>query len=148
MAATPDYELLKDAFAIIGGIPPEAVTLDWTRNKDGAALDNGTVYHPALWLSLHPAFQERGLTVSEKGKQLLYHGEAAPDGKYSEVLAQLFGLPVVEVVNLFVERGAHMGEEQKIHHTDKDIWLDRVRHYLTTHASPQSTPKAEETTAA
>jgi hypothetical protein len=144
MADTPDYELLKDAFAIIGGIPPDAVTLDWTKSKDGEALDKGALYHPARWLSLHPAFQKRGLTASENGKQLLYPGAAASGRSNSEVLAQLFGIPVSDAINLFVERGAHMGEGQKIHHTDKDIWLDRVRHYLTTHGALKQATRAEE----
>jgi hypothetical protein len=135
MADTPDYELLKDAFAIIAGIPPDAVTLDWTKNKDGASLEKGSVYHPARWLSLHPSFQERGLSASENGKQLRYNGVEGTEGVYSEALAKVFALPIQDVINLFVERGAHMGEEQKLHYTDKDIWLDRVRQYLSTHGA-------------
>lgn len=148
MADTPDYELLKDAFAIIAGIPPEAVTLDWTKNKDGESLDKGAVYHPARWLSLHPTFQERGLSAAENGRQLLFKGEAAPESLYSEPLARLFGLPVSDVIHLFVERGAHMGEEHKLGHTDKDIWLDRVRFYLTTHGAIKPSQAPRETTAA
>lgn len=148
MADTPDYELLKDAFAIIAGIPPDAVTLDWTKNKDGEALDKGSVYHPARWLSLHPAFQERGLTTSENGRQLIFKGVAAQDGLYSDALAQLFRLPVSDIINLFVERGARMGEEHKIGHTDKDIWLDRVRHYLTTHGAIKPSQASRQAAAA
>jgi len=133
MADTPDIELLKDAFAIIAGIPQDAVTLDWNRNKDGVALDKGSVYHPARWLSLHPAFQERGLTASANGKQLLYKGQAEPNSVYADALTRVFGMPVLDIVSLFAERGSHLGEELKPHYTDKDIWLDRVRHYLQTH---------------
>lgn len=146
MDEAPNYELLTDAFTIIGGIPPDAVTLDWFKNKDGEALDKGAVYHPARWLSLHPKFQEQGLTASENGKYLLFKGERAPGGVYSEALAQLFNIPVPEVINLFVERGAHMGEGHKVHHTDKDIWLDRVRQYLTSHGAIQ--PDSSRTEAA
>jgi len=147
MTDTPDLELLKDAFAIIAGIPADAVTLDWNRNKEGEALDKGSVHHPARWLSLHPGFQERGLSASANGKQLLYKGGAEPGGVYSEALAQVFGLPIRDIISLFAERGAHLGEELRPHYTDKDVWLDRVRHYLQTHPGKAESAPAEKMSA-
>jgi hypothetical protein len=132
MSDSPNYELLKDAYAIIGGIPQEAINLDWSRSKEGLSLTDGTVFHPARWLALHPSFQERGLSVSENGKQILYQGQTFAGGAYSESLAQLFGLSPGDVISLFAERGTRMGEAN-LEDTDKALWLRRVLSYLQSH---------------
>jgi hypothetical protein len=132
MSDTPNYGLLKKAFAIIDGIPAEAINLDWNRTKEGPSLTEGTVFHPARWLAIHPTFEEKGLTVSENGKQLLFNGQASHSGTYSEPLAQVFRLPVSDIVSLFAERGTRMGESSPSD-SDKDIWKRRVRNYLEIH---------------
>lgn len=132
MSDTPNYELLKDACAIIGGIPPAAISLDWNRSKEGLSLTEGTVFHPARWLALHPSFQELGLSVSENGKHILYQGQSFAGGAYSESLAQLFGLSAGDVVGLFAERGTRMGEAN-LNDSDKALWLRRVTSYLRSH---------------
>lgn len=134
MSDTPDYELLKDAYAIIDGIPYDAISLDWTRTKEGPSLTEGTVYHPARWLACHPGFQERGLSVSENGKHILFQGQSFAGGAYSESLAQLFGLSIGDVVSLFAERGTRMGEAN-LADSDKDIWQRRVLSYLEAHST-------------
>jgi hypothetical protein len=132
MSDTPDYELLKDAYAIISGIPPEAISLDWTRSKEGPSLTEATVFHPARWLALHPDFQARGLSMSENGKQVLYKGQTFAGGAYSESLAQLFGMSAGDVIGLFAERGGQMGEAN-LDDSDKSLWQRRVLSYLQAH---------------
>lgn len=132
MSDTPNYDLLKDAYAIIGGIPAEAITLDWNRSKEGTSLTDGTVFHPARWLTMHPSFQELGLSVSENGKYILYKGQSFAGGAYSESLAQVFGLSVGDVVGMFAERGTQMGESNR-DDTDKALLMRRMKSYLQTH---------------
>lgn len=133
MSDAPYYELLKDAYAIIDGIPADAISLDWTRTKEGPSLTDGTVYHPARWLACHPEFQERGLSVSENGKHILFQGQSFAGGAYSESLAHLFGLTIGDIVSLFAERGTRMGEAN-LADSDKSIWQRRVLNYLETHS--------------
>lgn len=134
MDPKPNYELLREAYDVISGIPSEAISLDWTRGKAGRALSDGSVHHPARWLAHHPTFSNRGLTVSDNGKNLLFEGEPGTSGAYSEPLAKLFGLPLLDIIGLFAERGARMGESLPTL-TDKDVWMQRVESYLATHAT-------------
>jgi hypothetical protein len=138
----PDYELLHTAYTVIGGIPPQAISLDWTRNKRGPSLSDGTVYHPACWLAQHPRFAELGLALSDNGKHLLFRGQAGSSGAYSEPLAQLFDLPLSDILGLFAERGARMGESLPTL-TDKDVWMQRVESYLAAHAPHRAREGAE-----
>jgi hypothetical protein len=132
MTKKSKYRLLREAYAIIAGIPDEAISLDWNRAKEGPSLTEGTVFHPARWLALHPSFKDKGLSLSDNGKQLLFKGQTSTSGTYSEPLAHVFGLPVSDIVGLFAERGTRMGESNPAD-SDKDIWQNRVRNYLATH---------------
>lgn len=76
METNPNYELLKQAYAIIDGIPETAIALGGIRTKEGATLAEGTVCSPEGWLALHPTFNEHGLTMSADGKELRFNGEA------------------------------------------------------------------------
>jgi hypothetical protein len=141
MADSPDYGLLKEAYAIVDGIPAEAITLDWNKTKEGPSLVEGTVFHPARWLAIHPDFQKLGLSMAENGKHLLFNGQSAAGGTYSDPLAQVFGLPVSDIVSMFAERGTRMGESIPTL-TDKDVWQNRVRSYLETHAGGRKRVKS------
>lgn len=129
MSDKPNYGLLKTAYALIDGVPDRAISLNWSRPKEGPELTTDTVFHPARWLALHPTFRVRGLTLSGNGKQLLFKGRATSNSVYSEALAQLFGIPVEDAVGLFAERGTRIGESSSAD-SDKDVWLNRVRNYL------------------
>jgi hypothetical protein len=60
----PNFELLRDAFAIIDGIPKRAFDLDMWRTK-GAGPSCGTIACAGGWLAMHPAMNERGLKPAE-----------------------------------------------------------------------------------
>jgi hypothetical protein len=128
---TPDYELLRDAHAIIDGIPDTAVAFGKPCTTRGPSLDNGTVCSPEGWLALHPQFIARGLTLAPDGTSLLFNGERmAPVA----AMGRVFGLPEDEAARLFGERSMFAGEETATHASDKQLWLRRVRHHIHSRA--------------
>lgn len=56
----PNFELLRDAFAILDGIPDSAIDL-WTWRQKGHEAACGTIACAAGWLAMHPSMNERGL---------------------------------------------------------------------------------------
>ncbi|MPQ56376.1 hypothetical protein [Duganella sp. FT27W] len=53
----PNFELLKDAYAIIYGIPAEVIDLDSIIKSRGDSLSCGTVACAFGWLGMHPKFK-------------------------------------------------------------------------------------------
>lgn len=132
MKTGPDFELLKDAYAIIDGIPETAIDLDRLQTAKGEALDKGTICSPAGWLAQHPKFMELGLSLSEDGKQLCLNGQPAQPGTESEILAQIFGLSPAEAQHLFGTRDTYsLGDDSGL--SDKRLWLREVREFLKQH---------------
>lgn len=132
METGPDFELLKDAYAIIDGIPETAIALDKLQSARGETLESGTICSPAGWLAQHPAFQERGLSLSEDGSQLLLNGEPADTTSPAPIMAQLFRLPEVDAERLFGDRNTYtLGDDSGL--SDKRLWLHEVREFLKEH---------------
>lgn len=123
MSTTPDYELLKDAHAIIDGIPDKAVSFGVPCAIRGPGLDDGTVCSPEGWLSLHPTFNALGLSMASDGRSLQFNGE--PMSAVS-AMAQVFRIPEEEAARLFGERSIFLGTQA----SDKELWLSRVRHHV------------------
>lgn len=134
----PNFTLLGDAYAIIGGIPAEKFDLNTiTRRQAGATLGCGTIGCALGWLGLHPDFK-RKLNMTGRpgehrwkvnGKEIRYFAEAA---------GELFGITVTEATNLFGYSGCGLYDsairrERKakgLTTRHKDLWLGRVRKFL------------------
>lgn len=129
---TPESrELLKDAFAIIDGIPDELIAFGPPRRLKGISLDNGTVCSPEGWLAQHPAFIERGLALSSDGMAVLFKGEGYFKLSQAYPMAQVFGIPLDEANRLFGILSDRSQSEGRVL-TDKEIWQQRMREYLGT----------------
>lgn len=127
METKPNYELLKQAYAIIDGIPETAIALGAIQTKEGATLAKGTVCSPEGWLALHPAFNDLGLTMSADGKELRFNGEASSSS--STAMAKVFGLPPAEAEQLFGDRRMFTaGDDSGL--SDKRLWQRSIREYL------------------
>lgn len=124
-----DFELLKDAYAIIDGIPETAIALGRLQTARGESLDRGTVCSPAGWLAQHPAFMQLGLSLSEDGTRLRLHDQWAEEGEEARIMAELFRLSPVEAAQLFGSRHTYtLGDDSGL--SDKRLWLREVREFL------------------
>jgi len=129
---TPDFELIKDAYAIIDGIPETAIDLDKLVSARGETLEHGTVCSPAGWLAQHPKFLERGLSLSDDDSRLQWAGEPAEDESPAAVLARVFRLQPRDAEHLFADRNTFtLGDDSGL--SDKRLWQREVREFLKHH---------------
>lgn len=127
-----DFELLKDAYAIIDGIPETAIALGRLQSARGASLDRGTVCSPAGWLAQHPAFMRLGLSLADDGTRLRFQDQSAEDGDEARIMAELFRLSPMEAAQLFGPRHTYtLGDDSGL--SDKRLWLREVRGFLKLH---------------
>jgi len=132
MDTAPNFELLKDAYAIIDGIPETAIDLDKLVSSRGESLEKGTVCSPAGWLAQHPQFIDLGLSLSEDDTQLLLDGEAPAEASPAEILAKVFSLALADAEHLFGDRNTYtLGDDSGL--SDKRLWLREMRDYLKQH---------------
>lgn len=137
METGPDYELLKDAYAIIDGIPENAISLEKLQSTRGETLGHGTICSPAGWLALHPRFNELGLSMSDDGERLMLNGNLVDDASPALVMTQLFGLPPSDAEHLFGKRDTYtLGDDSGL--SDKRLWQREVRDYLKSHGQLDS----------
>ncbi|OWW20562.1 hypothetical protein AYR66_14755 [Noviherbaspirillum denitrificans] len=130
MDTAPDFELIKDAYAIIDGIPETAIDLDQLVSARGETLEHGTVCSPAGWLAQHPAFNAAGLTLSDDDSRLQLSGEEPRDP--AAILAQVFRLQPMDARHLFADRMTYtLGDDSGL--SDKRLWLREVREFLKQH---------------
>ena len=128
----PDFELLKDAYAIIDGIPEAAIDLDHLCSAHGESLEHGTVCSPAGWLAQHPKFMDLGLSLSEDDKRLSLRGQEQEDEPPAQVMAAVFGLTPAEAAHLFADRQTYtLGDDTGL--SDKRLWQREVRAFLRRH---------------
>jgi hypothetical protein len=129
MEIRPDFELLKDAYAIIDGIPEPAIDLDRLQSAKGESLEQGTVCSPAGWLAQHPTFTALGLSLSEDGERLLFNGRPEEAGPTPEIMARIFKLDPLQATHLFGDRSTYtLGDDSGL--SDKRLWLREVRDFL------------------
>ncbi len=141
METGPDFKLLKDAYAIIDGIPETSIDLDMLESVRGESLENGTIRSPAGWLADHPAFAALGLSISDDGKRLLLHGESGDKPSVALTMAQVFRLPPADAQHLFGDRNTYtLGDDSGL--SDKRLWQRDLRDYLRAHG--QLDPDVEE----
>jgi hypothetical protein len=127
-------ELLREAFAIIDGIPDEAIRFGLPRTIKGPALDQGTVCSPEGWLAQYPLFMQRGLKLTEDGTAILFRGEGSGSTSTAMPMAHAFGMPLDEAMRLFGLRDAFTANPDDPM-TDKQLWQQRVREVLgATHS--------------
>jgi hypothetical protein len=132
MDTAPNFELIKDAYAIIDGIPETAIDLDCLVSTRGETLEQGTVCSPAGWLAQHPKFLQLGLTLSDDDSQLQLTGEPPVDESTSAILAKVFGLEPGDAEHLFADRKTYtLGDDSGL--SDKRLWQREVREFLKQH---------------
>ena len=132
MNTAPDYELIKDAYAIIDGIPETAIDLEKLVSVRGETLEHGTICSPAGWLAQHPKFAALGLSLSDGDSRLQLAGEPPVDESPAAVLAQVFNLPPGDAEHLFGDRDTFtLGDDSGL--SDKRLWLREVREFLKQH---------------
>lgn len=127
----PNYELLKQAYAIIDGIPEKAFDLELVIKKGGnkRELKCGTIACAAGWLSLHPTFmKENGLEAVRKRKNgfsyVTWKNKTDQIWDYTIAMAEFFNLSFEKTNNLFCPSN----ESDVI--SDKQVWKTRVEKYL------------------
>ena len=143
-------ELLREAYAIIAGIPEEKIRMNTILSHRGEVRDVrpkacGSIGCAIGWLSMHPGFQEKTGLVARltperaKSHKLLFqnlslHGLYVD---YNEAAVEVFGLSKKAAYGLFnpVGDGGYLGDQvedglREFGHSDKDIFLSRVRKYL------------------
>jgi hypothetical protein len=121
------YELLRQAYAIIDGIPDDRFNL---------VRSCGTIACAGGWLCMHPTFIALGLRA-------MFGSNGAPEfvdeqtGDYTVAFAALgkaLGLTFEQAFQLFTCRGdAYFDRHNDIYSlSDKQLWQARVRHFLNT----------------
>jgi hypothetical protein len=123
----PNYELLKDAYAIIGGIPEEKVNLERIIASKGRSLECGTVACAFGWLSMHPQFK-RKLKYAGSVSGFVVNG--ASYANYRTAAAALFDITSDNARNIFGPRGYSDYDAKRDHRSDRDLFLHRVRRFL------------------
>jgi hypothetical protein len=129
MPEVPDFELLRQAYAIIDAIPETAISFGVPQRKHGATPAGGMVCSPEGWLALHPAFNQRGLSISAEGDALCMNGEPVTDISPGFVVGWVVGLSANEAGQLFGERDVFTGGDDS-GSSDKSLWLMRMHEYL------------------
>lgn len=136
------YELLRQAYAIIDGIPDDRFNLgSWqfdptTYGPDGEVHSCGMLACAGGWLCMHPTFNALGLHA-------MYGCGGAPESGNEgatgyavgfSALGNTLGLTFEQAYQLFTCRGdASFDMHNDIHGlTDKQLWQARVRHFLNT----------------
>jgi len=132
MDTAPDFELIKDAYAIIDGIPETAIDLDELVSVRGETLEHGTMCSPAGWLAQHPKFMALGLSLSDDDTRLQLAGEPPADESPADILARVFRLAPGEARHLFADRSTYtLGDDSGL--SDKRLWQREVRDFLKQH---------------
>lgn len=125
----PNYDLLKDAYAVIDGIPYQNIELEdfYTLNfKKGPSCN--TIACAGGWLSFRPEFQKLGLAPSKDKPYPEFKGDFA-----LLALTKFFRITLDETYNLFSSRcigNFKYDYFQTNSMNDKQLFLHRVRCFL------------------
>jgi len=133
----PNRGRLKDAYALIDGIPDAQVTLERWCDEDGDIETTvNTLACVQVWLIRHPDFQVPGFQLAQsnqdaatyvaRDKDLAENFESCAADEY---LRQLLGFDWRELNDLFGPRGTSQFDiDESI--SDKQAWQRRVREFL------------------
>ncbi|CAG9229289.1 hypothetical protein [Burkholderia vietnamiensis] len=133
----PNFELLRDAFAIIDGIPEHVFDLEAWTVQGGSRLSCGTIACAGGWLARHPKFVDLGLDINNDGDVCLRTNEGESSfGALSKVFS-LYG----EEEDIFMtrRRGYRDGElslDMLAKMTDKQLWKRRVLRLFQEYSEP------------
>lgn len=123
-------KLLRQAYAIIDGIPDNRINLDVICRgpEKGNAGHCGTIACAAGWLAMHPKFIKRGMYIDEDGQLDLKDGLHWYD--WDDILSIVFDCSVSTANKLF----GPTWYDEDTGKTEKQIWQKRVRKYLKKHS--------------
>lgn len=115
---TETYPLLREAYAVIDGIPKDQFSLrTWSNGKKPSC---GMIGCGGGWLASYPPFIEQGLRM--RGGQPYYKGKYA-----FAALAEFFGITYADADLIFT---AHSTRSR---FSDKEVWKMRVKRFLESH---------------
>lgn len=137
METDADYELLKQAYAIIDGIPENLIAFGPACTHAGPSLADGTICSPEGWLAMHPAFQQLGLNFDAEANEVRYNDE--PGESPAIIMSRVFRLPLTEAEQLFGGRTAFTGGDDS-GLSDKRLWQRRICEYLQAKGELDETP--------
>ncbi|NTX18022.1 hypothetical protein [Burkholderia cepacia] len=140
----PNFELLRDAFAILDGIPEHVFNLDAWTVQQGESLSCGTIACAGGWLARHPKFAELGLGISRGGDVCLRTD--ANESSFG-ALSKIFSLRGDED-EIFMPSGAGYSDrelsfEVRQAMTDKQLWKRRVLRLFQEYDEPFDPKVAE-----
>lgn len=118
----PNYTIMREAYAIIGGIPEHAFDLSSVVSRTGESLECGTIACAAGWLAMHPTFKARGIRLV---KECVEYKNVRCYTAYTEAMAAVFKIDGAEADYLFGSRTEPPGWG-----TDKEVWLKRMYKFL------------------
>jgi hypothetical protein len=152
---SPNIGLLKDAYAIIDGIPDGVFDLHQIARQNAQLhhknlnLYCGTIACAAGWLALHPTFAASVRTVKTnyrgRIREIVWHDRQGNEfisygnHDWAQGMAELFSLALRDTYTLFGARlnvtarydEAILAENERI--TDKQLWQARVRKFIANH---------------
>lgn len=115
MHEKPNYELLKDAYAVIAGIPNDQFRLHYifTHKPTEDPSYCGTIGCAMGWLSLHPTFAQLLGARNKFGQRCngldairwTKPGTSISTNYYAGAAAWAFGISVTQARNLFTKAG-------------------------------------------
>lgn len=153
----PKIELIKDAYAIVDGVPDKNLNLRYFLTKGNLRrryevpkyylkplmADCGTIACAAGLIAMHPGMVARGLKLLHNERP---GGFAPAFGSLRgyDALSEFFGLSYHEVSYLFGSRGESSYDDQLFTPTmtDKQLWLARVRTFLARRSTTGSLPES------
>lgn len=139
-----NFELLRDAYAIIDGIPDDAIHLNYIVSRRGETPACGTIACTLGFLAMHPQFQALGLGLKHTlGMQLTMHGHVT---SFRSAAHEIFGLNEAETEAVFGSYGvgaydpdlvggfvqSHDGKKP----SHKQLFKLRVVEFLREHGQP------------
>ena len=129
---TPRYDLLKELYAVIDGIPEDRFDLHSVIAEGHEANPCDTIACAAGWAAMHPLFKAEGLGLTKYGS-LTYQGE---QNFFPYPVEQVFGLTGSEAYDLFGQNDPCVSVydyESTESFSDKKLFLHRVREFLREH---------------
>ncbi|MDQ7981911.1 hypothetical protein QYH69_32325 [Paraburkholderia sp. SARCC-3016] len=129
---TESFPLLRDAYAIIAGIPESRFDLCLWRSGGNTANECGTIACAGGWLAMHPKFHALGLQAGEDGMP------RTKGARNYGALAEVLGIDRMDAQQLFCSATFHssLNPPNADLLSDKERWLARVRNFLAKQPTP------------
>jgi hypothetical protein len=133
------YERLKQAYAIIDGIPEGNFDLNDIITRRGNTLGCGTIACAMGWLGMHPTFMRKEYEIIDRGDRIYWYKRKTKDTSevtcslFYEVAADLFNLTHKEACDMFgssFRKSLPNSFEFYGQDSEKKIWQTRVEDFL------------------